>query len=190
MLIGLISDTHIPESRPDLWPQVYQRFQGVDLILHAGDLHRLSVVDRLEQIAPIYVSRGNGEDGSGGRQLVPEDPRLRSAWTIELEGVKVGLTHDLPLPEMPPRRTLETMMQQCFGEVQDVVVFGHSHVALVEVVRGVTLINPGSPTYPLNLETRLGTIGFLEIAQGSVRAWLEQLDEHGTHIVSEQPRYF
>ena len=65
------------------------------------------------------------------------------------------------------------------------VVFGHSHVALVEVVRGVTL----SPTYPRNLETRLGTIGFLEIAQGSGRAWLEQLDDYGTHIVSEQPRY-
>ena len=51
------------------------------------------------------------------------------------------------------------------------------------------LINPGSPTLPRNLNPRLGTLAFLEIAQGQVNAWLEQLDEGGSHVVTEQPRY-
>ena len=41
MRIGLISDTHIPEARAELWPQVYAAFEGVDAILHGGDIHCL-----------------------------------------------------------------------------------------------------------------------------------------------------
>ena len=76
MRIGLISDTHIPEARPELWPQVFDAFRGVDLILHAGDVHELRVIDELEAVAPIYVARGNGDDGSGGRPALPDDERL------------------------------------------------------------------------------------------------------------------
>ena len=65
--IGLISDTHIPEARDELWPQVFDVFKGVDLILHAGDIHDLIVLDQLADIAPLWAARGNGEDGSGGR---------------------------------------------------------------------------------------------------------------------------
>ena len=42
--IGLISDTHIPEARASLWDQVYTAFQGVDLIIHGGDIHDLTSV--------------------------------------------------------------------------------------------------------------------------------------------------
>ncbi|HEY5475881.1 MAG TPA: metallophosphoesterase family protein, partial [Tepidiformaceae bacterium] len=80
MRIGLISDTHIPESRPELWPHVYEAFRGVDCILHAGDIHDMTVIDRLSEVATTYVARGNGDDGSGGRPVLPEDPRLKPAW--------------------------------------------------------------------------------------------------------------
>ena len=63
MRIGLISDTHIPESRKDLWPQVFEAFQGVDMIMHAGDVHEFYVLDELERVAPVISARGNGEDG-------------------------------------------------------------------------------------------------------------------------------
>ena len=189
MLIGLISDTHVPEALPDVWPQVYDRFRGVDLILHGGDLHTLDVVDRLQEIAPIHVARGNGDDGGGGRPRVPADLRLRDAWALELEGLNVGMVHDLGLPERPPGWTVEAIMDRHFGGPQDVVVHGHTHVASIERVRGVLLVNPGSPVYPRNLEVRLGTVAFLRIDQGRAEAWLEQLDERGSHVVSEQPRY-
>ncbi|MBT5700037.1 MAG: YfcE family phosphodiesterase, partial [Gammaproteobacteria bacterium] len=77
MKIGLISDTHIPEAMPELWPHVFEAFRGVECILHAGDIYDFSVLDRLEQIAPVYAARGNGEDGSGGRAVQPHDNRVR-----------------------------------------------------------------------------------------------------------------
>ena len=189
MLIGLISDTHIPEAGPELWPQAYDRMRGVDLILHGGDIHVLEVIDKLEAIAPIYVARGNGDDGGAGRPIVPEDPRLREAWALDLEGFRVGLTHDLSLPEWPPYRTLHTVMEHYFGGPQHILVHGDTHVAGVETMRGVLIVNPGSPMYPRNLNTRLGTIGFLELKDGRAHAWLEQLDETGSHPVATQPRY-
>ena len=51
-LIGLISDTHIPEAGKSLWPEVIRIFKEVDLILHAGDMHDLSVLKELEEISP------------------------------------------------------------------------------------------------------------------------------------------
>ena len=43
--------------------------------------------------------------------------------------------------------------------------------------------------YPRNLNTRLGTIAFLELKDGRANAWLEQLDETGSHRVEAQQRY-
>src|SRR3990172_7577250 len=108
MRIGLISDTHIPEAGRDLWPQVYDAFLGinpagpkVDLILHAGD----------------------------GRSPAPDtDARLKPRQVLEVDGLRIGLTHDLPLPEWPPYRTLEMMMDRCFGGPVHVVLHRHTHL--------------------------------------------------------------
>ena len=106
MRIGLISDTHIPESRKELWPQAFDAFRGVDAILHGGDIHEVWLLDELAEIAPLWAARGNGEDGSGGRAVQPEHPLLKEAWALEFEGVWVGLVHDMPVPEMPPHLTV------------------------------------------------------------------------------------
>ena len=74
--IGLISDTHIPEARPELWPQVFDVFDGVDAILHGGDIHDLFVLDQLDEVAPLWSARGNGEDGSAGRPIAADDDRV------------------------------------------------------------------------------------------------------------------
>ena len=63
----------MPGSIEALWPQAYDAFREVDAILHAGDLHTLDVVDELNQLAPTYVARGNGDHG-----IV--DQRLRDCW--------------------------------------------------------------------------------------------------------------
>ncbi|MGI8551356.1 MAG: YfcE family phosphodiesterase [Dehalococcoidia bacterium] len=180
MRIGLISDTHIPEACRELWPQVFDAFRGVDYILHAGDIHELRVIDQLSAIAVTYAARGNGDDGSGGRPLQPEDPRLREAWLLELGGLRIGLTHDLPIPEYPPHLTLERAMQRHFGRTDlDVAVYGDTHVEAIDTVGGVLCINPGSPTYPHNLDTQLGTIGFLKVRQGQIEAAIWQLTVDG-----------
>ena len=180
MRIGLISDTHIPESRPELWPQVFDAFAGVDLILHAGDIHHLDVIDQLGEVAPIYVARGDGDDGSGGRPVQPDDHRLREAWCLELGGVHVGLTHALPIPEFPPDVTVARAFERHFPERKpDVVIYGDSHVEAIDIVEDVLCVNPGSPTFPHNLNTQLGTIGFLELRRQGPRASIWQLTDGG-----------
>jgi putative phosphoesterase len=175
VLIGLLSDSHIPEAAPDMWPQVYESFKAVDLILHAGDLHVIDVVDKLERLAPIYVARGNGDDGGAGRPVVAEDPRLRDSWILELEGFKIGMTHAFELPEWPPYRTFERMLEYSFGGPVDIVVCGHTHVTMVQNYKGVLILNPGSPMYPRNMNTSLGNIGFMTLERGRAHAWIEQL---------------
>jgi putative phosphoesterase len=176
--VGLISDTHIPEARAALWPQVFSAFDGVDVILHGGDIHELVVLDQLAEVAPTYAARGNGEDGSAGRAVAPSDERLRYSWLLDLAGVRVGLTHDLPVPEYPPNLTVERWKQRRFGTGDvDVIVYGDSHVEAVDVIDATLCVNPGSPTYPHNLNTQLGTIGFLDLDHGEVRATVWQLTE-------------
>ncbi len=178
--IGLISDTHIPEAREALWPQVFDAFRGVDLILHAGDIYDLGVIDALERVAPIRVARGNGDDGSSGRDVQPDDDRLRDTWTLELSGLAVGLTHCVVIPEIPPEISFERSMRRLFPEKRpDVVIYGDTHVEAIDVVDGVLCVNPGSPTVPHNLNTQLGTIGFLELGAGEPKAEIWQLTNHG-----------
>ena len=180
MRIGLISDTHIPEARHSLWSQAYVAFEGVDLILHGGDMHDLSVIDELEKVAPIHVARGDGDDGGGGRPVQPEDPRVKEVWALDLGGLVVGLTHALPIPEMPPSITVARALDRLFPERRpDVVVYGDSHVEAIDTFDGVLCVNPGSPTYPHNYDTDLGTIGFLEIEDGVPRASIWRLTESG-----------
>jgi putative phosphoesterase len=178
--IGLIADTHIPESRPALWGQAFDALRDVDCILHAGDVHDVRLIDELNALAPIYVARGNGDDGDGGRPVQPDDPRLRHAWDIELGGLRIGLTHTLPIPETPPVHTLDRALDRLFGHREfDVLVFGDTHVESI-TRHGTTLcVNPGSPTLPHNHLTQLGTIGFLDVRDGHADASIWRLTDGG-----------
>ena len=178
--IGLISDTHIPEARDSLWPQIYDTFKGVDMIFHAGDIHELYVLDELETIAPVWAARGNGEDGSGGRPVQPEDPRVKYAWTLDIEGLVIGLTHYVPVPERPPNFTMAHWLERYFPERRpDVIVSGDTHREAIAWVDGIYCVNPGSPTYPHNYDTQLGTIGFLDLDDGDAQGSVYLLVEDG-----------
>jgi hypothetical protein len=210
MRIGLISDTHIPTAAKELWPQIYEAFRGVDLIMHAGDLMVPQVIDWLEEVAPVMAVWGNGDFGGWQRTVPPDDPRLSEAKVLTIGGgnrelgtgksnpspkfqvpssmlsmfrvpssefppLRIGLVHDLQLPEHPPLRTLEGQMQHYFRGPVDVIVRGSTHAAEITTVKGVLIVNPGSPTFPNHANTRLGTIGFLEVEDGRVEARVVQL---------------
>ncbi len=164
MRIGLVSDTHIPEAK-EVWPQVWDAFIGCDAILHAGDIYDLSVLDTLAEIAPLYACRGNGDDGSGGRPRQGDHPCLRESWVVELGGLRIGLTHWAPVPELPHIVNLAGACQRFFGDVvPDVLVHGDTHVEDIREINGMLCVNPGSPTFPHNLNYQFGTVGFLDIA--------------------------
>ncbi len=180
MRIGLISDTHIPVAAPRLWPQVLDALRGVDLIMHAGDLMVPDVIDWLEEIAPVMAVSGNGDYSGWQRSVPPEDPRLSEAKVLVLdlpEGrrLRIGLVHDFQLPEAPPLRTLRGLMDHYFGGPVNVIVRGSTHAAEIATVKGVLIVNPGSPTFPNHQSARLGTLGFLEIEGASIAPSILQL---------------
>lgn len=175
MRIGLISDTHIPTAAPQLWPEVYDALRGVDLIMHGGDLMVPEVIDWLEEVAPVMAVWGNGDYGGWQRSVPPQDARLSESKVLEVDGLRIGLVHDFQLPEAPPLRTIEGLMSHYFGGPVNVIVRGSTHAAETTTVKGVLIVNPGSPTFPNHQSARLGTVGFLEIEGGRVRPSIVQL---------------
>lgn len=174
--IGLVADTHIPEAGPDLPPEAYEALTGCDRILHCGDLHTLAVVDRLDRVAPTIVSRGNGDDPRIRRPGVPDDPRISDKFVLDIEGVRVGLTHDLEHAEGRSEPDVLALLVRHFGERVDIAVSGHSHVPLLwGLADGTVLVNPGSPTLPYGYRGLIGTIGFLYIDRGQFELTIHDL---------------
>ncbi len=94
---------HIPQAghdpstglRAGLRPQVYEPLRGVDLIMHAGDLLVPDVIDWLERLAPVEAVWGNGDFGGWQRTVPPQAPRLREAWILSVDALRIGLVHDM-----------------------------------------------------------------------------------------------
>lgn len=168
MKIGLISDSHIPDAAKFLPQQVFKAFDGVDLILHAGDIYQLSVLNELGKTAMVYAARGNGD------YHLPHDPRIKESHVLALKGMKLGLTHSVEFPE-PPWCSLERAMQRDFGGPMDILVGGHTHQAMIERYRGILIINPGSPTLPDGIYG-LGTVAILELDENDARARIIKLE--------------
>ncbi|MFC1939346.1 metallophosphoesterase family protein [Chloroflexota bacterium] len=157
MLIGLLSDTHIPDAVMVLPPQLRTAFYGVDIILHAGDIFVASVLDELECIAPVLAAKGDSEYAE-----VRSDRRVKEKHVLTFEGVTIWLWHD-------GQRSWNEQ-----GELPDVIVSGHTHWASVSNHGNVLLVNPGSPTYPI-YKCRLGTVAVLSVNSGKAEAQIVQL---------------
>jgi putative phosphoesterase len=179
MRIGLISDTHIPEAMPELWPHVFAMFDGCEAILHAGDIYDIAVIDGLSAVAPTFAARGNGDDGSGGRDTQPHDDRLREAWVLEHGGFRIGLTHHMPIPEQTHYTVAKAVDRHFDGADLDVIVYGDTHVEHIATIDDILCVNPGSPTFPHNLTTQFGTIGFLDVGGDRPQASIWRLNESG-----------
>jgi len=158
--IGLLSDTHIPFPIPKLPRELSKAFRGVDLILHAGDTFTTSVLDELEQIAPVLVASGDEElDDMTG------DPRVKYQQNLEFNGLKLQLIHISLRYYISLLRERRHATETRETDAPDIVVFGHDHRTVVKRLDGTLYINPGSPTL-LNYLPGLGTVGILTINSG------------------------
>ncbi len=169
MHVGLLSDTHIPEAAKELPPEVIEAFQGVDLILHAGDIYSLSVLDDLERIAPVLAASG---DDDWGDTLT--DERVKNKHILKLEGQTLWLVHERPFHLTARWWQNSLSSRQEKDDNPDIVVFGHEHRTVVEHVSDILFVNSGSPTF-LNYLRGLGTVGILDINSGKVDVRILQL---------------
>jgi putative phosphoesterase len=123
--VAILSDTH-GVLRPGLFPLL----EGVDHILHAGDIGPVHLLDALEAIAPVTAVFGN-TDGFDVRNRLPEIARRR--WEGQAVVVVHGHTFGVPIPELLASAFPGTSL----------VVFGHTHIPLVQRVGGMLAVNPG-----------------------------------------------
>lgn len=122
-VIGLISDTH-----GLVRPEVFGALDGVELILHAGDVGE-GVLEELAAIAPIHAVYGNTDP--------VDDPRLAQSIERTIGGVRIHVSHGHELGSPTPERLLAKYDA-------DVIVYGHTHQQKVVEVNGRVVVNPGA----------------------------------------------
>jgi uncharacterized protein len=151
MRIALVSDTHIPKALDRLPPDLLRGLDGVDAILHAGDIVSQVVLDNLSEIAPTTAVAGNMDPPELAR-------RLNDREIIQWEGRSIGLKHGhqphgvqshyIDRPYGAPEMDLffQLMSMQLPGA--EIVVFGHFHRPVIREWHGVLFINPGAVASP------------------------------------------
>lgn len=136
MKIGVISDTHTHDFNNKIPQKVLDAFRDVDMILHAGDIIDLDVLNELKRICPnVRAVRGN-MDSQEVKEILPQKE------IIQIDKYRIGLMHGYG----HPNGLLEILKEEFKDDAVDIIVFGHSHKPLNEKKDNILFFNPGSPT--------------------------------------------
>jgi phosphoesterase, MJ0936 family len=122
--VGLISDTH-----GLLRSSVHKALEGVDLILHAGDVGGSEILDELRIIAPVQAVYGNTDR--------TDDPILSQELIIPFGKIEIHVSHGHELGSPTPDKLLSAYPQA-------IIVYGHTHKALLVEADGRMVVNPGA----------------------------------------------
>jgi putative phosphoesterase len=120
-LLGVIADTH-----GLVRPEAVKALEGMDMIIHAGDIGKPEVLEALRAIAPVVAVRGNNDTGEWARAL-PETE------VVEVGRVTLYVLHDVHALDLDPAA----------AGFQG-VISGHSHRPAMDRRQGVLFLNPGS----------------------------------------------
>lgn len=158
MKLGIITDTH-----GQIHPKVFELFDEVDIILHAGDIDTEDILTQLETIAPVNAVRGNVDPYI----LVK---RLPEKQILTFEGISILLIHQA----LDGQEIHENVKVELAKQKIDIVVFGHTHVPFQKEINGTLFFNPGGAgkrrfNYPLG-------VGIIEIMKDKITARIEKLD--------------
>ena len=134
--IGVISDTHIPDRIKVVPEKILEAFKHVDMVIHAGDLVDLSVLEDLKSVCKnVHAVYGN-MDPYNVKKVLPENK------IIHVDKYKIGLMHGLG----NPLHLVETTRQFFKNDKVDIIIFGHSHKPFCESIDNILFFNPGSAT--------------------------------------------
>ena len=149
MKIGVISDTHLKEPKPEFRKLIETHFKDVEKIFHAGDFIDWSIAEYLSTLKELIAVCGNMDPP----EIQKAFPRKR---VIEVKGFKLGLIHG-----GGPPFGIESRVKDEFDEVS-AIVYGHTHTPANHQVKNILFFNPGSPTRPF---LHRPTIGLLHIGE-------------------------
>ena len=136
MKIGVIADTHIPDRAGDIPQQIMENFKNADMIIHAGDLVNLSVLDKLQALCKDIRAVYGNMDSDDVRKKLPQKQ------LIKVGNYNIGVMHG----HGNPNKLMDFMAEQFKNHNVDLLIFGHSHYALNEKKGNILYFNPGSPT--------------------------------------------
>jgi putative phosphoesterase len=135
MVIAILADTHLPRGGRRLPEPCLARLRSAEVILHAGDISTVGVLDELSALGPAVLAVHGNVDEPALCERLPAELQL------ELDGVSLAMTHDAG-----PAKGRIARLRRRFPRA-DAVVFGHSHIPLHEAADdGFQIFNPGSPT--------------------------------------------
>jgi putative phosphoesterase len=155
VIVAIVSDTHLPRGTRRIPEACLARIRGADLILHAGDVVAESAFEELGALGPpVQAVHGNTDDPALRE-------RLPARLVAEVEGLRIGMTHD-PGPRAGREERLAERFPGCAA-----VVYGHTHLPQVARAGEVWILNPGSPTERRRAPDH--TMLLLEIAGGEIR---------------------
>ena len=128
--IGVLSDTH-----GHLPKEVYEFFKDVDLIIHAGDIGSVDVLNELQAFKKTVAVYGNIDDFD----VVVLTEKVEN---IEIEGLKIMITHIGGYPNRYERGIKELIEI----ERPNIFISGHSHILKVMNDPKYSLLhnNPGA----------------------------------------------
>ena len=152
--IGVISDTHLIE--PDKWymERAQRCFADADMILHAGDLTSLSVLDVFAG-KTVHAVHGN-MCGPRTREALP------ASKIIVVEDFRLALIHGFGY--MP---NIEDRLFDAFGPI-DCIVYGHTHKTACHRYGQTLMMNPGSFTVT-------GTYGIIKVEKNSIEGRIHHI---------------
>lgn len=136
MRIGVIADTHIPDRAKEIPKIILEEFKRVDMVVHAGDLVDLGVLDKLRSAcSQVKAVRGN-MDPEAVRNKLPEKE------IFKIGNYRFGVMHGYGAPS-----SLIGLLDSIFkNDNVDVIIYGHSHHGTSEKRGNTLFFNPGSPT--------------------------------------------
>ena len=141
-IIGVISDTHVPTRAGYIPSEIFEIFDGVSLIIHAGDLVDDKVFTDLRAIAPVEAVAGNMDPLQFHKKA--GDKKI-----IKAGSLLIGLMHGRGRVSDAAGRAYSDFFRDAPPELKpDIIVFGHTHFPVIEMVNDTLMFNPGSPVEP------------------------------------------
>jgi len=156
--IGVISDTHLMELNDHIKKIAYTHFSDVDLIIHAGDIVKLGVLDIFHEMGKKFIAVAGNMDYPGVLDTFP------AKQTVKIEDVSMGVIHGWGSPD-----GIRNRIRSEFTDV-DVIIYGHTHKGFNRKEDGIFYFNPGSPTD--TRFTKNNSIGIIRIKGNKIQGEL------------------
>jgi len=154
--IGVLSDTHLTKPDKGFAAMIERHFKEADIIVHAGDMVTLDVLDPLFSLGVEVVAVCGNMDHADVQRAYPVSR------TIRVEGVRIGIVHGWGSPDR-----IRSRIRESFESAPDIIIYGHTHQAYSAQESGIFFFNPGSPTDSRFTSDR--SVGIITLDKNTIR---------------------